>query len=147
MRARIITSRRAPEEKAGASWSRAVSAPRILRDAARDYLWNVTRSLPRREERTGEFDFEYGEDFAQHIEAVPADVLQGAGALQRRKATRALNQRQGRHALKQLSDYLHDDIAGAVFMFELLVPAEKAQLERVHSGDKKALRPGAAARG
>jgi 5-dehydro-2-deoxygluconokinase len=54
-----------------------------------------------------------------------------------------LNQRQAGR-LKRLSDYLHS--AGrSMFMFELLVPPEKAQLDRVR-GDKKAydleIRPG-----
>jgi 5-dehydro-2-deoxygluconokinase len=38
--------------------------------------------------------------------------------------------------LKRLSDYLHNG-SGSLFMFELLVPAEKAQLDRLN-GDKKA---------
>ena len=45
-----------------------------------------------------------------------------------------MNQRQAAR-LKQLSDYLH--AKGRLFMFELLVPAEQAQLARL-GGDKKA---------
>jgi myo-inositol catabolism protein IolC len=48
---------------------------------------------------------------------------------------RTLNQRQAAR-LKRLSDYLHAD-GHSRFMFELLVPPEKAQLDRV-KGDKKA---------
>jgi myo-inositol catabolism protein IolC len=55
----------------------------------------------------------------------------------------AMNQRQSGR-LKRLSDYLRDR-AQSRFMFELLVPAEKAQLNRL-KGDKAAydaeLRPG-----
>ena len=47
---------------------------------------------------------------------------------------RALNRRQAAR-LKRLSDYLHGK-SRSLFMFELLVPAEKAQLERL-GGDKK----------
>src|SRR5260370_20429503 len=47
---------------------------------------------------------------------------------------KALNQRQSAR-LKRLSDYLHR--GNRLFMFELLVPAEPAQLERL-KGDKKA---------
>ena len=47
----------------------------------------------------------------------------------------ALNARQAAR-LKRLSDYLHGK-SRSLFMFELLVPAEKAQLDRVN-GDKKA---------
>jgi len=46
-----------------------------------------------------------------------------------------LNERQSAR-LKRLSDYLHS-ANRSLFMFELLVPAEKAQLEKV-KGDKKA---------
>ena len=46
----------------------------------------------------------------------------------------ALNQRQSAR-LKRLSDYLHSG-SHRLFMFELLVPAEKAQLDSVN-GDKK----------
>ena len=55
----------------------------------------------------------------------------------------ALNQRQSAR-LKRLSDYLHSG-SHRLFMFELLVPAEQAQLDCV-KGDKKAydleIRPG-----
>jgi len=47
----------------------------------------------------------------------------------------ALNARQAER-LKRLSGYLHDQ-SGSRFMFELLVPPEKAQLARME-GDKKA---------
>jgi myo-inositol catabolism protein IolC len=89
-----------------------------------------------------EFDFQYGNDFASHIEEFKPTFSKvlvrynpgGDAALNREQAAR----------LKKLSDYLQK--AGeALFMFELLVPAEKAQLEQV-KGDKKAydleLRPG-----
>lgn len=81
-----------------------------------------------------EFDFEYGEAFAEHIEAVRptfSKVLvrynpEGDQALNREQAAR----------LKRLSDYLQQ--AGhALFMFELLVPAEKKQLAQFN-GEKKA---------
>jgi 5-dehydro-2-deoxygluconokinase len=81
-----------------------------------------------------EFDFEYGDDFARHIEAFRptfAKVLVRYNA----EGDRALNATQARR-LKRLSDYLRGQ-AGPLFMFELLVPAEKSQLERLN-GDKKA---------
>lgn len=81
-----------------------------------------------------EFDFEYGADFAAHIEKFsPAfcKVLvrynpEGEAQLNRRQASR----------LKQLSEYLHQQ-SQSRFMFELLVPAEPAQLEML-KGDKQA---------
>jgi 5-dehydro-2-deoxygluconokinase len=92
-----------------------------------------------------EFDFEYGEDFGRHVERFRptfCKVLvrynpEGEGALNQRQAAR----------LKRLSDFLRP--GPAKFMFELLVPAEPAQLARV-GGDRKAydrdLRPGLMAR-
>ena len=47
---------------------------------------------------------------------------------------RALNARQAGR-LKSLSDYLHNG-SGSLFMFELLVPAEKSQLEQVAEAER-----------
>jgi hypothetical protein len=51
------------------------------------------------------------------------------------EGNQALNRRQSAR-LKQLSDYLHGKNR-SLFMFELLVPPEQAQLDRV-KGDRKA---------
>lgn len=88
-----------------------------------------------------EFEFEYGDAFAAHLEAFKptfAKVLVRYNP----EGDAALNQRQTAR-LKQLSDYCQ---AGAQkFMFELLVPATKTQMEHVRA-DKDAydgqLRPG-----
>src|SRR5271168_3075890 len=81
-----------------------------------------------------EFDFQYGEDFEKHIEAIAptfCKVLvrynpEGYPPLNHEQAVR----------LKRLSDYLQK--AGkSLFMFELLVPAERQQLEKLNN-DKKA---------
>jgi myo-inositol catabolism protein IolC len=82
---------------------------------------------------SAEFEFEYGAAFVQHIEAFGptfAKVLvrynpENDSALNGRQAAR----------LKQLSDYCR--AANQLFMFELLVPATKAQMDRVHA-DKQA---------
>jgi myo-inositol catabolism protein IolC len=101
-----------------------------LRDAAsRGYITAMSVEKSGQEE----FEFAYGEDFAQHIEAFQptfAKVLvrynpEGEAALNQLQAAR----------LNRLSDYLHR--AQRLFMFELLVPAEPAQLELVE-GDKSA---------
>jgi myo-inositol catabolism protein IolC len=102
----------------------------ILRDAAsKGYITVVSVEKSGQEE----FEFAYGEDFAQHIEAFHptfAKVLvrynpEGDAALNQRQASR----------LKRLSDYLHQ--TETLFMFELLVPASPMQLEQVE-GDKHA---------
>src|SRR5262245_31885389 len=103
----------------------------ILRDAVKE---GFLTACPAEKSGQDEFDFEHGEDFAKHIEAVGptfCKVLvrynpEGDSELNRRQAAR----------LKRLSDYLHSK-GRSQFMFELLVPAEAAQLTRVH-GDKKA---------
>jgi myo-inositol catabolism protein IolC len=86
-------------------------------------------------ERSGqpELLFEYGNRFAEHIEAMDptfAKVLVRYNV----EADRALNSRQ-RERLRTLSDYLHAHDRG--FLFELLVPPEPAQLARVR-GDRRA---------
>jgi len=127
-----------PTEKAGILVDEQFGAA-ILRDAAQK--GHIT-ACPAEKSGQEEFDFEYGDDFAAHIEAMHptfCKVLvrynpEGDAALNREQAER----------LKRLSDYLHN-ANRSLFMFELLVPAEKAQLARV-GGDKKAydaeIRPG-----
>ena len=120
----------APKEKGGILVDEQFGAA-ILHDAAEKGLTFACAA-----EKSGqeEFDFEYGEDFAKHIEAIHptfCKVLvrynpEGDAKLNREQADR----------LKRLSDYLHA-ANRSLFMFELLVPAEKAQLEKV-KGDKKA---------
>ena len=114
----------------------------ILHDATRN---GYVTALSVEKSGLDEFEFEYGEAFAEHIEAFEptfAKVLvrynsEDDAALNRRQITR----------LKQLSDYCRS--AGQLFMFELLVPATKAQKDRVQA-DTNAydlqLRPGLMAR-
>jgi myo-inositol catabolism protein IolC len=110
----------------------------ILREAAKDGF-----SIAYTVEKSGqdEFDFEYGEEFARHIEAFNptfAKVLVRYNP----EGDEALNQRQARR-LKRLSDYLHG--SSRMLMFELLVPATKAQLDLVNRDQKaydRDLRPG-----
>jgi myo-inositol catabolism protein IolC len=102
----------------------------ILRDAAKH---GYITACPAEKSGQDEFDFEYGEDFARHIEAFRptfCKVLvrfnpEGDSEMNHRQAVR----------LKRLSDYLHSS-GESRFMFELLVPATPAQLER-SGGDKK----------
>jgi myo-inositol catabolism protein IolC len=110
----------------------------ILRDAAtRGYVV----ALATEQSGSDEFELEYGDAFAAHIEAFRpsfAKVLvrynpEGNPALNRRQIER----------LVRVSD--HCRTAGPRFMFELLVPATQAQRAHVH-GDAAAydreLRPG-----
>jgi myo-inositol catabolism protein IolC len=96
----------------------------VARDAMRA---GMVLAMPAERSGQDEFDFEYGEGFAEHVEAFDptfTKVLvrynpEGDGALNARQSAR----------LKQLSDWLHH--GGRKFLFELLVPAEPRQLERV----------------
>jgi myo-inositol catabolism protein IolC len=119
-----------PKEKAGILVDEQFGAA-ILRDAAaRGYV----TACPAEKSGQAEFDFEYGDEFARHIERFDptfCKVLvrynpEGDQALNRRQADR----------LRRLSEYLHDT-GRSSYMFELLVPAEEAQLKRL-GGDKKA---------
>src|SRR5215213_1139062 len=83
-------------------------------------------SMPVEKSGQDEFDFQYGDDFGAHIEKFDPDF---AKVLVRYNpdGDAEMNQRQtGR--LKRLSDWLHDN--DRRFLFELLVPAEDAQLEQ-----------------
>lgn len=102
----------------------------ILHDAQKQ---GFNTSCPAEKSGQNEFDFEYGADFGRHIEQFNptfCKVLvrynpEGDKEMNRRQAAR----------LKQLSDYLHK--SNRLYMFELLVPPEKSQLDRL-KGDKKA---------
>jgi myo-inositol catabolism protein IolC len=114
----------------------------ILRDASA--AGHIT-CAPLEKSGQDEFDFEYGAAWAEHVEAFSptfAKVLvrynpDGDPALNARQAER----------LHRLSAHLRD--RPTRFMFELLVPAQLSQLERV-GGDRRCydleLRPGLMAR-
>jgi len=102
----------------------------ILRDAAAQ---GYATACPAEKSGQDEFDFEYGEDFAKHIEAFHPTFCKVLVRFNP-EGDQEMNQRQAAR-LKRLSDYLHSK-GESKFMFEMLVPAEKAQLERVN-GDKK----------
>jgi myo-inositol catabolism protein IolC len=103
----------------------------ILLDAAGQ---GYTTACPAEKSGQDEFDFEYGEDFAKHIDAIRPTFCKvlvrynpgGDQVLNRRQSAR----------LKRLSEHLHNNTR-SLLMFELLVPAERAQLDKLR-GDKKA---------
>ncbi|MGI8401807.1 MAG: 2-deoxy-5-keto-D-gluconate 6-phosphate aldolase domain-containing protein [Gemmatimonadaceae bacterium] len=112
-----------PEDRAGILVDEEFGAD-ILRDAARrGYVTALSTEIS----GSDEFEFEFGDKFAAHIEAIAptfAKVLvrynpEGDAAVNARQTAR----------LTRLSDYCSR--AGQQFMFELLVPATPAQLARV----------------
>lgn len=119
-----------PEQKAGILTDEQFGSA-ILRDAIAN---RYTTACCVEKSGQDEFDFEYGEEFPFHIDAyLPtfSKVLVRYNA----EGDRAMNARQSAR-LKRLSDHLHGN-TDTLFMFELLVPAEKSQLDRFN-GDKKA---------
>ena len=127
----------APKEAAGILVDEQFGAE-IARQAKTDgYVF----AMPVEKSGQDEFDFDYGEDFGAHIEQFDptfSKVLvrynpEGDAEMNTRQTAR----------LKRLGEWLHDH--DRKFLFELLVPAEPGQLERV-GGDTdrydKELRPG-----
>lgn len=93
-------------------------------------------------ERSGqeEFDFEYGEHFADHIEAFDPTFVKVLVRYNPEGDT-DLNRRQGER-LARLSEWLR--ASGRLFLFELLVPATTTQLEAFedhHDDYDRELRP------
>jgi myo-inositol catabolism protein IolC len=102
----------------------------ILRDAVAQ---GYTVVYPLEKSGQHEFDFEHGKDFARNIEAFHPTFCK---VLVRYNpgGDRALNQRQAER-LSRLSRYLHER-SRSKFMFELLVPPEKFQLEQLQGSTK-----------
>jgi myo-inositol catabolism protein IolC len=84
-------------------------------------------AMPVEKSGQNEFDFQYDDDFGKHIEAFDPDFAKvlvrynpdGDAEMNKRQLDR----------LKRLADWLHEN--DRRFLFELLVPAEDAQLEQV----------------
>jgi myo-inositol catabolism protein IolC len=84
-------------------------------------------SMPVEKSGQNEFDFQYDEQFGEHILKFDPDFSKVLVRLNP-DGDAEMNERQlGR--LKELADWLHDN--GRLFLFELLVPAEDSQLEQV----------------
>ena len=107
------------------------SAPPYLRDAK---AAGFTTACCAEKSGQEEFDFQYGEDFASHIEAF-GPTFSKVLVRYNPEGDRAINKVQAAR-LRRLSDYLADK-GNSRFLFELLVPAEQAQLDKL-KGDKKA---------
>ena len=104
----------------------------ILRDATAEGALTACSA-----EKSGqdEFDFEYGDNFAQHIEHFQPSFCKVL-VRYNPEGDQDLNRRQA-YRLEKLSNYLHGVKSPSRFMFELLIPPEKSQLDRVR-GNKAA---------
>jgi len=118
-----------PKEKTGILVDEQFGAAILHHAAAQGYI----TTCPAEKSGQDEFDFDYGEDFAKHIEAFRPTFCKVL-VRYNPEGDKVLNQRQSAR-LKHLSDHLHSE-SNSLLMFELLVPAEKAQLDSV-SGDKE----------
>jgi myo-inositol catabolism protein IolC len=130
-----------PKDRAGILVDEQFGAA-ILDEASRS---GFITAAPAEKSGQDEFDFEYGEDFGRHIDRFNPTFCKVL-VRYNPEGERALNQRQAAR-LKRLSEFLHG--SARKFMFELLVPAEPAQLAKV-GGDRKVydreLRPALMAR-
>jgi myo-inositol catabolism protein IolC len=84
-------------------------------------------AMPVEKSGQNEFDFEYGEQFGEKIEEFDPDFSKVL-VRYNPEGDRAMNERQV-EKLRRLSEWLHE--RHRKFLFELLVPAEEAQLEQV----------------
>jgi 5-dehydro-2-deoxygluconokinase len=85
-------------------------------------------AMPVEKSGQNEFDFEYGEDFAAHIERFDPDFCKVLVRYNPDDPDTEMNRRQT-EKLGRLSDWLHAH--DRKFLFELLVPATEAQLASV----------------
>jgi myo-inositol catabolism protein IolC len=101
----------------------------ILQDAAKH---GYVTAAPAEKSGQDEFDFEYGDNFARHIETFNLTFCKVL-VRYNPEGDKDMNAQQTRR-LRQLSEYLHH--ADRKYMFELLVPATPEQLQQV-GGDRK----------
>ena len=102
----------------------------IITDAVRS---GYTVCLATEKSGQDEFDFEYGEQFAVHIDKYKPKIVK-ALVRYNPEDDPALNARQ-REKLKQLSDFCHGN--GYKFIIEPLIPATPKQLASVGNDEKR----------
>jgi myo-inositol catabolism protein IolC len=84
-------------------------------------------AMPAEKSGQNEFDFQYGDEFGDHILKFDPDFTKVLVRLNPEGSAEMNESQLGR--LKRLADWLHDN--DRKFLFELLVPAEPHQLEKV----------------
>ncbi len=124
---KLALNKKVPKDIAGLLVDEEFGAA-VLREAKKD---GFNFAMPAEKSGQDEFDFEYGDQFAKHIEEYDPTFLK---VLVRYNpdSDATLNKRQ-LERLKKLSDYLAQ--ANRPFLFELIVPATPAQLASVN-GEK-----------
>jgi myo-inositol catabolism protein IolC len=133
---------RAVEEGAPREWAGLLVDEEYGADVARKArAEGLNLAMPVEKSGQDEFDFEYGEEFGDHIEHFDP-TFSKVLVRYNPQGDREMNARQSMR-LRELSDWLHE--RDRKFLFELLVPAEPYQLEAV-GGDEdrydREVRPG-----
>jgi myo-inositol catabolism protein IolC len=119
----------APKESAGILVD-GQYGPDIAREAkAGGYIL----AMPVEKSGQKEFDFEYGDDFGEQIESYDP-TFSKVLVRYNPEGDRAMNERQTERLLR-LSEWLHEH--HRKFLFELLVPAEDAQLASVDGNEER----------
>ena len=119
-----------PKDKAGILVDEHFGADILRHAEANEY----STACPVEKSGQEEFDFEYGEDFAKHVEDMHPTFCKAQV-----RYYPGINQSSNRlqtARLKRLSDYLRRN-SRTLFMLDLLVATDKIQLARLQ-GDKKA---------
>ncbi len=122
---KLAIAKGAPKEKSGILVDEEFGAA-VLRDARKD---GFITCMPTEKSGQNDFDFEYGEAFGQHIEEFDPTFTKVL-VRYNPEGNQAENKVQ-LERLKRLSDWLHE--RKRLYMFEMLVPAEPAQLEKAGS--------------
>jgi len=121
-------ARGAPPELCGVLVDEQFGATVARKAKARRFLL----AMPVEQSGQREFRLQYGAEFGRHIEAFDPDFCKVL-VRYNPEDDRAMNQRQTER-LAQLSDWLHAH--GRKFLFELLVPATREQLESCGGEDR-----------
>ncbi len=126
---KMALNKKVPKEIAGLLVDEEYGAS-VLREAKKERL---NFAMPAEKSGQDEFDFEYGDEFARHIEDFDPTFLKVLVRFNP-ESDEVLNKRQ-LERLKKLSDYLAKN--SRTFLFELIVPATPVQLAKV-GGEKAA---------
>jgi myo-inositol catabolism protein IolC len=126
---RLATKKSVPKEIAGLLVDEEFGSS-VLREAKKDGLMFA---MPVEKSGQDEFDFDYGDNFAKHIEEFDPTFVKVL-VRYNPKGDAAMNKRQLAR-LKKLSDYLTQK--KRTFLFELIVPSTSAQLAKVGGSKEK----------
>jgi len=119
----------APKQSAGVLVD-AQYGPEVAREAR---AGGYKLAMPVEKSGQNEFDFEYGDAFGEKIEEFDPDFTKVL-VRYNPEGDAAINERQTAR-LRRLSEWLHE--RRRKFLFELLVPAEPAQIERVGGSEDR----------